>query len=106
MKVLTFYDFAFRARHTLKGRAEAAAHPHWHSYIVRLWFTCAPDQDKLSEQIEAFYQGIHGCDLGDHMKAESTDERLAEEFLKTWTPRGCVRVRVTNDGRRGAEAEL
>jgi 6-pyruvoyl-tetrahydropterin synthase len=100
---LTFYDFTFRAKHALKGRAETAAHPHWHTYVVRFWFNGAPDQDGLSEQIEAFYQGIHGSDLNDEMEAESTDEGLAEAMLKTWAPRGCVRVTLTNDGRRGAE---
>lgn len=106
MKTLTFYDFQFRAKHALAGRNEAAAHPHWHSYVVRLWFNNAPDQDALSESIEAHYAPLHGSDLRNEMSGDSTDEYLAQQFLKTWEPKGCVRVRVTNDGRRGAEAEL
>jgi hypothetical protein len=102
MKIETFYDFQFRARHALPGRSETAAHPHWHSYCVRLWFLSAPDQDALSEKIEEHYKGLHGSDLGD----QSTDEYLAWQFLKTWMSQGCVRVRVTNDGRRGAEASI
>jgi 6-pyruvoyl-tetrahydropterin synthase len=102
MKIETFYDFQFRARHALPGRSETAAHPHWHSYCVRLWFLNAPDQDALSEKIEGHYEGLHGSDLGD----QSTDEQLAEQFLKTWAAQGCVRARVTNDERRGAEVAI
>lgn len=106
MSALTFYDFTFRAQHSLKGRAETAAHPHWHTYTVRFWFSNAPDQDALSAKIETWYAEIHGCDLAETMEGESTDEYLAEQFLKTWEGQGCVRVLVTNDGRRGAEATL
>ncbi len=102
MKVETFYDFRFRARHALGGRSEAAAHPHWHSYTVRLWFSNQPDQDGLSEEIEYQHQHIHGIDL----PSESTDEWLAKDFLEKWETKGCFRVRVTNDERRGAEASL
>lgn len=106
MKILTFYDFTFRARHSLKGRAETAAHPHWHTYTVRFWFNSTPDQDALSVKIESLYAELHGSDLNEHMNSETTDEYLAEQFLKTLEGQGCVRVRVTNDGRRGAEATL
>ncbi len=103
MKTLTFYDFQFRAYHAVKGRSAAAAAPHWHSYVVRLWFNNSPDQDELSEKIERNHCDLHACHLEEKMKAESTDENLAHLFLTQWVGRGCVRVRVTNDGRRGAE---
>lgn len=106
MKIETFYDFTFRAKHALKGRAESAAHLHWHTYTVRFVFRDKPDQDDLSQKIETWYQEIHGCDLAEAMEGESTDEYLAEQFLKTWEGQGCIRVTVTNDGRRGAEASL
>jgi hypothetical protein len=101
--VLTFYDFTFRAQHALGGRSAAAGHLHWHTYTVRLWFTGAPDQDQLSGKVETFYRDLHGADLGGHLE-DSSDEGLALQFLNTWATMGCVRVRVTNDGRRGAEA--
>jgi hypothetical protein len=104
-RTLTFYDFAFRARHALKGRAETAAHPHWHSYVVRFWFDNAPDQDALSEIIEPSLRHVHACDLA-ILTPESTDEGLARYFLALMVAHGCVRVLVTNDSRRGAEASL
>jgi 6-pyruvoyl-tetrahydropterin synthase len=105
MNVETFYDFTFRARHSLEGRSEAAAHTHWHTYVVRLWFAGHPDQDSLSERIERDNRELHGANLND-LTTDSSDEGLASNFLKRFSGVGCVRVRVTSDGRRGAEARL
>lgn len=105
MTVSTFYDLSFRARHALENHSEAAAHPHWHSYTVRLWFSNKPDQDNLSLILESRFMGLHGSDLGRHLK-DSTDENLAMMFLRELSGMGCVRVCVTNDSRRGAEASL
>jgi 6-pyruvoyl-tetrahydropterin synthase len=103
MKLETFYDFRFRAKHSLPGAPErsiSASYSHWHSYTVRLWFSDARDQDQLSEEIETGFRHLHGSDLTKEVE-DSTDEGLAAWFLgKT----GCLRVRVTNDERRGAEA--
>lgn len=99
-KVLTFYDFVFRAEHCLGGRSAAAAHPHWHTYTVRLWFDGQPDQDELSRTLESRFSTLHGADLPEII-ADSTDEGVAVWFLRET---GCAKVLVTNDGRRGAEA--
>lgn len=107
MSLLTFRDFSFRANHHLVRKHAAAGLPHWHSYVVRLWFTGQPDQDTLLEQIERRYQRLHGCALNAvlHPK-ESGDEELAAWFLADAAALGqCVRVTVTNDGQRGAEVE-
>lgn len=104
MKIETFYDFTFRARHSLP-RSEAAAHEHWHTYTVRLWLTAGSDQDWLSKDIEEGNKELHGANLN-ALLSDSSDEGLAEAFLKRFLGIGCVRVRVTNDGRRGAEASL
>jgi len=98
--LLTFYDFTFRAQHSLEGRSEAAAHPHWHTYTVRLWFDDAPDQDELSRRIEKRFNLLHGSSLPEII-SDSTDEGIALYFLGCTD---CTKVRVTNDGRRGAEA--
>lgn len=105
MKILTFYDFTYRSRHALKGRSKTAAHPHWHTYTVRLWFTGKPDQDQLSETIEDRFALLHGADIG-HVVKDTTDEGLAEWFLRKASDLDCIKVLVTNDGRRGAEAQF
>lgn len=105
MKKSTFYDFRFRARHSMDGKSESAAHSHWHSYTVRLWFTGSPDQDRLSQEIESRSLHLHGADLNTRF-ADTSDEGIAEEFLKEWGGMGCFGVRVTNDERRGAEVFL
>jgi len=105
MTTETFYDFRFRALHSMKGRSESASHPHWHSYTVRFWFNVAHDQDWLSREIEDKNRELHGGDL-DTILTDTSDEGLAQSFLKHWVGIGCVRVTVTNDERRGAEARL
>ena len=101
---LTFKDFVFRASHHLPMRFGAASHPHWHTYSVRLWFSGSPDQDALSESLQARFKHLHGCYLNSLTLPESTDEALAEWFLNDLAAEKCVRVTVTNDGQRGAEA--
>lgn len=105
MKVETFYDYRFRARHSMQGRSESAAHTHWHSYVVRFWFNKAHDQDWLSREIEGNNLQLQAADL-DTILTDTSDEGLAQSFLKHWAPIGCIRVTVTNDERRGAEASL
>lgn len=102
--LLTFRDFTFRARHALPGRSEAAAHSHWHTYTVRFWFRGQPDQDELSAKIGDQFHELHNADLTKFMK-ESTDEALATFFLHAiQSTKKCVKVTLTNDGQRGAEA--
>lgn len=105
MHIQTFYDFVFRAKHSLAGRSKAASHPHWHTYTVRLWFIGRPDQDELSEKIEGRFKFLHGRDLNFKF-ADSTDEGIALYFIRKCRDLECVRVTVTNDGRRGAEVRL
>jgi len=87
-------------------RFGAAACPHWHTYTVRLWFSGAPDQDGLSDSLAVRFKHLHGCLLNSIVHPESTDEALAEWFLANLAENKCVRVTVTNDGQRGAEATL
>lgn len=104
IEVLTFRDFHFRANHCLSGKSHATAHPHWHAYVVRFWFTNAPDQDVLVARMEETFHHLHGSALHTFM-ADSSDEGSAKYFLKQGALFGrCVRVRVKNDGTRGAEA--
>ena len=105
MTIETFYDFHFRAFHSVKGLSEAATSVHWHSYRVRFWFSESPDQDKLSKELETKYLCLHGANLNKFC-AVSTDEKLAEKFLKTWASRKCIKVEVRNDGRKGAVGTL
>lgn len=99
--VLTFRDFPFRAQHALEGHSASAAHPHWHTYVVRFWFAKPHDQDWLAEWLEREFARYHGANL--NLYGDSSDEAIAVRFLEMTSDLGCVRVRVTNDGQRGAE---
>lgn len=105
MRVLTFHDFRFRARHKLDARSPAAGCYHWHAYRVRLKFAEEHDQDWLTEWTEKKFHGFHGVDLASFI-ADSTDENIARFFLEMTRALGCIHVEVENDGRRGAEASL
>lgn len=87
----------------MTGKSESSAHTHWHSYTVRFWFNEAHDQDWLSREIEGKNIQLQGADL-DTILTDTSDEGLALSFLNHWIMLGCVRVTVTNDERRGAEA--
>lgn len=109
MTTLTFRDFTFRAHHCLLNKHGAAAHPHWHTYTARFWFEDAPDQDYLSQMIEKRFVRLHGAALNLIVEPESSDEALAQWFIEQLSQSvdgidvNCVKVRVTNDGQRGAE---
>ncbi len=105
MSTLTFRDFAFTARHCLHGRSKEAASVHSHSYVVRLWFNKAHDQDKLIKRLRKWYGRLQDVRL-DLFFEDSSDEGLAAYFLKDLASEGCVRVRVTTDDTRGAEASV
>ncbi len=102
----TFRDFTFRASHSLRMKFGAASHPHSHTYAIRFYVEGVPDQDALDEEIRRRYSHFHNCGLNALILPESTDEALAEWFLKDMAEHKCVRVTVTNDGQRGAEAYL
>ena len=100
---LTFRDFTFRAQHHVVSKWGAAALPHWHTYVVRMYFKAEPDQDQLVKDLERQFAHLHGASLNTVIEGETTDERVAEWFLKQTQERGCVRVVLTNDYQRGAE---
>lgn len=106
MTTLTFRDFTFRAQHNMPSKHGAAAHPHWHTYLVRFWFTGSPDQDQLSAGIERRFVELHGCSLNKHLQPDNSDEALAVwmmEQVSGYCNFDCVKVTVINDGQRGAE---
>lgn len=104
MTILTFRDFTFRATHHIPSKHGAASLPHWHTYTIRMWFLDAPDQDTLSQQVETHLKHLHGNALNSHVEGDTSDENLAAWFHKKAQMFGrCMRVRVTNDGQRGAE---
>lgn len=103
--ITTFRDFTFRGQHHIPSKYGAAALPHWHTYTVRFVFTGKPDQDHLSNAIQTRYKHLHGISLNTLFAGATTDEDLAEWFLadvQAIAP--CIRVAVTNDFQRGAEA--
>lgn len=106
-KTLTFRDFTWRSQHFLASKSGAAAHPHWHTYTARFWFVGAPDQDSLAGALDEIFGKLHGCALDQVVTPESTDEAVAEWLLEQAQVLGgsCVRVTLTNDSQRGAEAE-
>jgi 6-pyruvoyl-tetrahydropterin synthase len=101
----TFRDFTFRAMHHIPSKHGAAALPHSHTYTVRFAFSGRPDQDQLSNALQSRYKHLHGHSLNTFLSGATSDEDLAEWFLddvQAIAP--CVRVTVTNDFQRGAEA--
>lgn len=101
LNILTYRHFCFNASHWMDEKEGAARHPHWHSYRVTIWFRNAPDQDALIEEMEKKFNSLHGCSLNSTMR-DSSDEGLVKWFMDKCPH--AVRVRVENDGQRGAEA--
>jgi hypothetical protein len=102
---VTFRDFVFRCQHHMPSKSGAASLPHWHTYTVRFWFSGAPDQDWLSCELQKRYSKLHGSSLNSTLEGRSSDEDLAEWFfsdIQELAP--CIKVTVTNDYQRGAEA--
>ena len=101
----TFRDFTFRALHHIPSKHGAAALPHSHTYTVRFVFSGRPDQDQLSDALQARYKQLHGSSLNALVSGATSDEDLAEWFLAdVQAVAPCIRVTVTNDFQRGAEA--
>lgn len=56
--------------------------------------------------MEKTFGKLHGSALNAHVRPESTDEAVAAWlYSEAQQIAKCVRVRVTNDGQRGAEVE-
>jgi len=84
----------------------AAAHPHWHSYRARFWFSGPVDQDWLVKQLEQVFAPLHGAALNAIVTTpDSSDETVAAWLMGEAKRRigDCVRVSLENDGQRGAE---
>lgn len=101
--VKTFREFSFAARHSLAGKSKAAATLHTHHYTICFWFSGEPDQEHLYESLELAFGKLRDGNLNEIIGPNTTDERLAEWFMNACSISGCIGVRVTNDGVRGAE---
>jgi len=109
MKTYTFRDFIWSSIHFIPGKHGAAAHPHWHQYRARFWFTGNVDQDWLIERLEKTFGRLHGASLNSIIQPDSSDETVAKWLLIEATKNVCAtcfRVSVENDGKRGAEVEV
>ena len=107
MATTTFRDFAFEAEHHMKTASNPSAHEtHSHSYVARFWFRNV-DQDVIAAQLWELFKDLHGCNLNTKLPdIDTSDESLARYLFGKANHLRCFKVRVTNDGKRGAEYDL
>lgn len=90
------------ACHSLPGRSEAAAHVHWHGYLLTFTAAGKVDQDEFVAFLARTVKPLFAENLNDFMP-DSSDEGLAA-WLYAQTRDRVAWVKVETDGQREALA--